>query len=90
VLADKESNYTKIRQILDNILNLIGVNVVYNSINDNRFISGRSASVSVNGKNIGIIGELNPHILSSLGIVVPVSALEIDIEALFDIIKKIL
>ncbi len=50
--------------------------------NDPRFIPGRQAGVMVNGKQVGIFGEVNPQVLENWAIQVPCYAGEIDIEDL--------
>jgi phenylalanyl-tRNA synthetase beta chain len=49
---------------------------------DPRFIPGRSASVFLNGRMAGVIGEIHPLVLEAWGIPVPVSAFEVDLEPL--------
>ena len=49
---------------------------------DVRFIPGRAARISYNGKPIGVFGELHPELLENWGLVVPCIAAEIDVEAL--------
>ncbi|MCR5045375.1 MAG: phenylalanine--tRNA ligase subunit beta [Treponema sp.] len=49
---------------------------------DPRFIPGRQAGIMVNGKQIGIFGELHPQVLENWSIQVPCIAGEIDIEEL--------
>ncbi|MBB5225056.1 phenylalanine--tRNA ligase subunit beta [Treponema ruminis] len=50
--------------------------------NDPRFIPGRQAAVIVNGKQVGIFGEIHPQVLENWQIAVPCVAGEIDIEDL--------
>lgn len=47
---------------------------------DPRFIAGRQAAIIVNGKKIGIFGEIHPQILENWSITVPCVGCEIDIE----------
>ena len=49
---------------------------------DPRFIPGRQAAVIVNGKQVGIFGEIHPQVLENWQIAVPCVAGEIDIEEL--------
>lgn len=48
--------------------------------NDARFIPGRQAAVIVNGKQIGIFGEVHPQVLENWLINVPCVAGELDLE----------
>ena len=47
------------------------------------FIEGRVAKVIVDGKDIGVIGELHPQVILNWGLAVPISAAEISISELF-------
>jgi len=49
---------------------------------DPRFIPGRAAALVHNGKQIGVFGELHPQVLENWGVTVPVTAGEIDLDAL--------
>lgn len=49
---------------------------------DPRFISGRQAGILVNGKQVGIFGELHPQVLENWTIGVPCYAGEINLEEL--------
>ncbi len=57
-----------------------GLELTLESVDDPRFIPGRSASVFLGGKRAGIVGELHPLVLEAWGIPVPVSAFEVDLE----------
>ena len=51
-------------------------------IDDDRFIPGRCASIIIDGRVSGVIGELHPAVLDSWGISSPASAFEIALSAL--------
>lgn len=44
------------------------------------FIEGRVAEILVNGKSIGIIGEVHPAVLKNWKVEMPVTAFEIELE----------
>jgi len=46
------------------------------------FLKGRAGSIIINGKTIGVIGELHPQVLINFGLQTPVAAFEINIEDL--------
>jgi phenylalanyl-tRNA synthetase beta chain len=48
------------------------------------FIPGRCAVISLGSKNIGILGEIHPRVLSGFGLKMPVAAFEIDSESLWN------
>lgn len=47
---------------------------------DPRFIAGRQAAIIINGKKIGVFGEIHPQILENWSITVPCVGCEIDLE----------
>lgn len=49
---------------------------------DPRFIPGRCAEIKVNGKTVGVFGEIHPAVLESWGCSVPAVACEIDVDSL--------
>ncbi len=46
---------------------------------DERFIPGRVAEIRMDGRPVGVFGELHPQVLENYGITVPVTACEIDL-----------
>jgi phenylalanyl-tRNA synthetase beta chain len=87
LIADPNSNYTQIKQILDTLSKLYGLNFELKREEYPYFIEGRSASVYLNGENVGFIGELNPFVLSNFSLLVPVSMFEINIEKVHNLIN---
>jgi len=59
-----------------------GVELALQPHPDERFIAGRCASVRLGGRLCGVIGELHPGLLDSMGISRPGSAFEVDAEGL--------
>jgi phenylalanyl-tRNA synthetase beta chain len=49
---------------------------------DPRFIPGRQAAVIVNGKEVGVFGEVHPQVLTNWAVSVPCAAGELDLEEL--------
>jgi phenylalanyl-tRNA synthetase beta chain len=50
--------------------------------NDPRFITGRQAAIIVNGKQVGVFGEVHPQVLENWVIGIPCVAGELDLEAI--------
>ena len=88
ILADKFTNYTKIKQILEYLLCSFGVNYEIKETNHKSFISGRVGRVYVNGTAIAYLGEIHPQVLNNFSIDVPSSAFELNLTELFRILKK--
>ena len=55
---------------------------------DKRFILGRQAHVMVNGKSVGIFGEIHPQVLENWAVTVPCYGGEIDLEELLSATGK--
>jgi phenylalanyl-tRNA synthetase beta chain len=77
--SDTTAGYEDIVSVVDALFRLIGVNYKLKPSKSMTFINGRQAIITVNGKEIGIVGEVSLDVLEKWGIEMPVSALEIDI-----------
>lgn len=88
VLCAEDANFTKIRQVLDYLFRMVGVNYeILPEIKD-KFIDGRTGKIIVNGMSIGVVGEIHPKTLIDVGINVPVAVFELNLTELFEILKK--
>lgn len=83
VLLAGVRSYTDIKGVCDDLFNQLGLKVSYKSNNSGSFIEGRCASILVNNKEVGVIGELHPKVLSNFGLIVPVVGFEIELDELF-------
>ncbi|MCX6742033.1 MAG: phenylalanine--tRNA ligase subunit beta [Candidatus Pacearchaeota archaeon] len=92
-ISEARANFTQIKQVLDYLADLLGVKYSLKQLNHGSFISGRCAEIiilekDIKGRNaervLGIIGEVNPKVLSNWKIKMPVAAMELD----FDLIKE--
>jgi phenylalanyl-tRNA synthetase beta chain len=87
-LMKDELSFEEIQALVHSFLSSIGIDVKYRRDENKYFISGRTARVIANEIPIGILGEVHPHVLTSLGIKYPVGAAEIDMDILSKMIKK--
>jgi phenylalanyl-tRNA synthetase beta chain len=81
-ITHAKANFTEAKQILDYVINSTGKKYSLKPCQHNSFISGRAAEILVQDKKIGIIGEMHPKVLGNWKLKMPVSALEIDFDAL--------
>ena len=84
-LADESVNFMDARQILDYLLKMLDIEQDKYKIEDTEnsdYISGRVGKIIVYGKEVGFIGEVAPRVLKNWKIKMPVSAFEIDLEAM--------
>ncbi len=84
VSVHEKADYTDIKQALDYILRMVGVNYEIVEVEHSSFIPGRVGRVIVNGKKVAYIGEINPIVLSNWGISVPVAGFELNLSGLFE------
>jgi phenylalanyl-tRNA synthetase beta chain len=81
-IIDEKVNFTEIKQVLDCLFKMIGVEYKLEETEANEFITGRTGKIIVDKKQIGIIGEVSPRVLKNWSINMPVVALELDLEVL--------
>lgn len=87
-LADKDIDFTKIKQVIDSIFASLGKTYSIKPAEHNSFISGRCGRISFSGKEIGYIGEIHPQVLENFELEIPVSALELNITELFSLFQE--
>ena len=78
-MAGSDETFETAHRVLDALFRLIDVTYSLEEVESNYLIPGRSASILVDGKAVGIIGELKIEILERNGIIVPISAFEVDL-----------
>ncbi|MCH8003460.1 MAG: phenylalanine--tRNA ligase subunit beta [Nanoarchaeota archaeon] len=87
-IASDNTDYTEIRQILDYLFRSLGLKYEILETEHNSFITGRVGRVIASGKKIAYIGEINPAVLTQWELEVPVTAFELNLTELYEIIKK--
>lgn len=68
------------------------MSIDYKLVEDNddvRFFSRRGVSILLKGKKIGSMGVLHPEVIGNFELKYPVSALEIDFDAMFAHFKNV-
>jgi len=80
-------NFTQSKQVLDYLFKMIGLNMDLKEPRSqnypNHFIEGRVASIILDEKEIGFIGEIHPKILKNWKLKMPVSLFELNLEEIF-------
>lgn len=90
-LCSAEADYTRIRQVLDALLSVMGCSpATYEPLNEKEptfgaFIPGRAALCRFKGTPVAILGEIHPIVLDEFSIRTPVSVMEIDISAIHEL-----
>lgn len=88
LLCHDKVDFTEIKQVLDYLMNALGLAYSIEDTEHGSFISGRVGRVSVNGKKVAYIGELHPQVLTNFELDMPVAALELNLSDLFSIISN--
>ena len=87
-LCHEKTDFTEIRQIVDALLQSLGVEAGVKESKNDSFIEGRVGEITVKNTVIGIIGEIHPAVLEQWGITVPVVATEINVGKLWRLVKE--
>lgn len=85
VSAHANADFTEAKQALDALLTAFGVSYIVKETEHSSFITGRVGRVSVNGKEIAYVGEINPKVLSNFDLNVPVCGFELNLSELFEL-----
>jgi phenylalanyl-tRNA synthetase beta chain len=79
----RESGYATARSVIDALLRELGWQAAYAAIDHPTFVPGRAASVKVNGRPLGILGEVHPEVLTNFGLTHPVALAELTLDRVF-------
>lgn len=81
-IAHPRASFSELHSYLHYFLYYLGYEGTLTECETPWLIPGRTAEIGVNGKSIGIIGELHPEVLIGWDIKVPVAVAEIDLSKL--------
>ena len=87
-ISDNVVTFTQIKQVLDALLSVYGLDIKIGKTEHDSFMAGRCGKIIAKKKEIGIIGELNPAVLEKWSLINPTACFEIDVEALNELIEK--
>ncbi|NJE30865.1 phenylalanine--tRNA ligase subunit beta [Thermococcus sp. 18S1] len=82
-LAHPRVTFTEVKEILESVMNHLGFTYELEGVEHPSFIPGRAGKIVVEGKPIGIIGEIHPAVLENWGIEMPVAAFEMFLRPLY-------
>ena len=80
--AANNANFNALASEVSSLLYFLDHKYEVKEVADPRFIPGRQAAILVDGKQVGIFGEVHPQVLENWQITVPCVAGEINLEAL--------
>jgi len=85
VSAHPAANFTEIKSILDALLFNLGLESwTVKEAEHPSFLQGRTASISINGEELGVVGEVHPEVLNNFELENPTGAFELDLQKLID------
>ncbi len=80
LLADREAGFNEVDAHALALFYYLSLEPKLAPLDDVRFLPGRSASLSVRGRPVGIMGEIHPQVLSNWGIETPCAAVELRLD----------
>ena len=82
-------DFYTVKGVCENIMKLAAIkDYTVTACTDNvSYHPGRCATISANGKVIGVMGEVHPLVLANYGIDTPVYTAELDFDAIFDMMN---
>ncbi len=88
VVSHARADLTEIKQCVEYLARLLGVSISVAAVDHPSCIPGRSADVLLDGKRIGFFGELSPQVLTNFALQMPCAVAELDMDALFDVVRR--
>lgn len=85
-ISDINAGYEGITPILGSLMRDMGLSHSLEKATEKSFIQGRVAAIVVNGRKIGIVGEINPKVLENWKLEKPVSVFEINLEEVMQVL----
>ncbi|MEM2936195.1 MAG: phenylalanine--tRNA ligase subunit beta, partial [Candidatus Bathyarchaeia archaeon] len=80
ISAHPNANFTEIKAVTDALFLNLGVKYDLEESEHKSFIEGRTGRVLINGKEIGVMGEIHPRVLETWKLENPAVALEISLD----------
>ncbi|ASJ09761.1 phenylalanine--tRNA ligase subunit beta [Thermococcus siculi] len=82
-LAHPRVTFTEAKEILDSVMHHLGFDYSLEEVEHPSFIPGRAGRIVIDGRTIGIIGEIHPAVLEKWGIEMPVAVFEMFLAPLY-------
>jgi len=82
LLSEDGIDYTKIKQVLDYLFHNLDTTYQIKEVEHESFLKGRVGEIHFKGKKIGIMGEINPEVLTNFELEYPAAALELNLSEL--------
>jgi phenylalanyl-tRNA synthetase beta chain len=86
-LSHMRADYTEARQVVEYVMRLLGLDFTVGESDEPWAIEGRVASVTAGKKRIATLGEVHPEVMQQWSLETPVAVIELDLDALFDVVN---
>ncbi|MEM7821367.1 MAG: phenylalanine--tRNA ligase subunit beta [Candidatus Aenigmatarchaeota archaeon] len=86
-ICHSKSSFSEVKGVVESLIKSLGLNFNIEEFSHPSFIDGRCCLVKINGKEVGMFGEIHPEVIENWKIEMPVSCFEIDLEALLNFIR---
>jgi len=87
LISHTKANFTEIKQVLDYLFKMLGLEYKTEDTEHTSFIKGRIGRVVVNDKKLAYIGEISPEVITNWELEMPIAALELNLTELYELIK---
>jgi len=84
VSCHQTAGFTEMKQAVDYVLRMSQIPYTVEECDSPCFAPGRAASIFVNKKQVGILGEIHPKVLENFGITMPVAGCELNLSGIFE------
>jgi phenylalanyl-tRNA synthetase beta chain len=81
------ASFTEVKGLVEGVLRDLGLSMEVEEEEDENFLEGRCASPLVDGRPLGLLGELTPEVITAYELGHPVAAFELDARGIFEILE---
>jgi phenylalanyl-tRNA synthetase beta chain len=82
---DRGPDFFLIKGVVERVLDVMGVEAAYGRVDEPFLHPGKSASIDVDSKSLGWVGEVHPLTLKAFDLAGPVFAAELDLDAVISL-----
>ena len=79
------ANFSEVRSYVQSLMRELDVEWEVRESDDEAFIEGRRGDIFINGRKVGVFGEVHPEVLQNFQLGNPVVAFELDVSNIFDV-----
>jgi len=83
VVAHSNASFSELKAVVEGLSRSLGIRLELKESGHPSFITGRVGDLLLNGRKVGVIGELAPSVLEAWGMANPVVGFEVDLAPMF-------